>query len=223
MRLLEHEIHIAALTFMGAAYVMRILWLFKFKLGIERSLPAKHHSRAVAASLLTVAKPWTIEKNKRNPLFYVQFVIFHLGAAAAIGMTFILPYWPEILKLDFIVWALQTILTLACIVGLARLYRRIFDPALKSISTPDDYLSLAMMIVFYAVGVSVVSNRYDASERVLVAFFLVAAFFHLYAPFSKIIHYLYYPFTRYYLGKAMEHRGIGNNAHQGELLRRNTP
>jgi nitrate reductase gamma subunit len=222
LRLLEHEIHIAALSFMGAAYVMRILSLFKFKLGIERSLPAKYHSHAVAASLLAVAKPWTIEKNRMTPLFYVQFAIFHLGAAAAISMTFIIPYWPEILKIDSVVWLLQIILAAAFIVGLSRLYRRTFDPALRLISTPDDYFALVMMIVFYAVGVSAVPNRYDASDWALVAFFLMAAFFHLYVPFSKIIHYLYYPFTRYYLGKTMVHRGIGNDGYRGEALRRNT-
>jgi hypothetical protein len=215
LRLLEHEIHITALSFMGAAYVIRILWLFKFKLGKERSLPAKYHSHAVAASLLTVAKPWTIEKNRKTPMFYIQFAIFHLGAAAAIGMTFIIPYWPEVLKIDFVVRVLQIILAAAFIVGLGRLHRRTFDPVLRLISTPDDYFALVMMIVFYAVGVSAVPNRYVASDWVLLAFFLMAAFFHLYVPFSKIIHYLYYPFTRYYLGETMVHRGIGNNAQRG--------
>jgi hypothetical protein len=27
-------------------------------------------------------------------------------------------------------------------------------------------------------------------------------------PFSKISHYLYYPFTRYYLGKTLGRRGV---------------
>ena len=27
-------------------------------------------------------------------------------------------------------------------------------------------------------------------------------------PFSKISHYLYYPFTRYYFGKSMGRRGV---------------
>ncbi|OPY06136.1 MAG: hypothetical protein A4E66_02291 [Syntrophus sp. PtaB.Bin001] len=218
LSVLEHEIHIAALFFMCSAYVVRILWLFKFKFGLERSIPAKYHSRAVAASLLTVAKPWTIEKNRKTPMFYIQFAIFHLGAAAAIGMTFILPYWPEILKIHFVERVLQIILAAAFIIGLARLYRRIFDPVLRLISTPDDYFALVMMIAFYAVGLSVVSNRYGASDGILVTFFLMTAFFHLYVPFSKIIHYLYYPFTRYYLGETMVHRGIGNNAQRDKSI-----
>jgi hypothetical protein len=30
----------------------------------------------------------------------------------------------------------------------------------------------------------------------------------VYVPFSKISHYLYYPFTRYYFGKSMGYRGV---------------
>ncbi len=40
------------------------------------------------------------------------------------------------------------------------------------------------------------------------SFFILTAFFLIYVPFSKISHYLYYPFTRYYLGKTLGHRGV---------------
>ena len=41
----------------------------------------------------------------------------------------------------------------------------------------------------------------------MLTFFLLTAFFLIYVPFSKISHYLYYPFTRYWLGKTLGHRG----------------
>lgn len=211
LRMLEHEIHIAALSFMIAAYILRIAWLFQFKAGKERSLPAGQPSGAVARSLMTVAKPWTMESFRKNPMNYVQFAIFHMGAAVAVSATFIIPYWPEVLKNDAVVMSLQIILGAAFIVGLVRLYRRIGDPALRLISTPDDYFALIMMIVFYAVGIDAVSNRLDTDAWTLWLFFLMTAFFHFYVPFSKIIHYLYYPFTRYYLGKTIGHRNIGND------------
>jgi hypothetical protein len=34
-------------------------------------------------------------------------------------------------------------------------------------------------------------------------------------PFSKISHYLYYPFTRYYLGKSLGYRGVYPIHHDG--------
>ena len=48
----------------------------------------------------------------------------------------------------------------------------------------------------------------SGGEGRLVAFFVLTAFFLVYVPFSKISHYLYYPFTRYYLGKTMGYRGV---------------
>jgi hypothetical protein len=41
----------------------------------------------------------------------------------------------------------------------------------------------------------------------VVAYLYLTSFFLLYVPFSKISHYLYYPFTRWWLGKALGHRG----------------
>ena len=42
----------------------------------------------------------------------------------------------------------------------------------------------------------------------MLAYFFLTAFFLIYVPFSKISHYLYYPFTRYYLGKSLGRRGV---------------
>jgi len=213
LRLLEHEIHIAALSFMGLAYAIRVFWLFSFRPVTEKSLPAGHPSRTVASSLFTVARPWTIEKHRRTPVFYAQFVVFHIGAAAAISLTFIIPHWPELLAIEAVVRLMQVTLIAAFVAGMARLYRRLSDPSLRLISTWDDYFALVMMNLFYVLGAWTISNRCGACSWIVLTFFLVAALIHLYVPFSKIVHYLYYPFVRYYLGKAMAHRGIGRYVH----------
>jgi len=207
--IIQHEVHVTALLFMLIAYIVRILWLLNFKAGKEATFPAGRRSVAVANSLLKVAKPWTVEGIRNKPVLYIQFVIFHLGAAAAITLTFLIPYAPELLRSEHFVIMMQTILGFAFIVGLVRIHHRLDNPLLRSISTIDDYFALIMMTVFYAVGMGVVAvESTEASEIFLLTFFLIAAIFHLYVPFSKIIHYLYYPFTRYYLGKTMGHRNI---------------
>ena len=53
-----------------------------------------------------------------------------------------------------------------------------------------------------------VPNKFQDGEGVLLTYFILTAFFLVYVPFSKISHYLYYPFTRYYLGKTLGHRGV---------------
>ena len=51
------------------------------------------------------------------------------------------------------------------------------------------------------VSVWAAPNRPEQGKGPLLAYFIMTAFFLMYVPFSKISHYLYYPFTRYYFGK----------------------
>lgn len=208
VRLLEHEIHIAALSFMGIIYMIRIFWLFRFKAGIERGFPRGGRSHTAALSFFTIARPWSIEKYRRSKVFYAEFATFHIGAATAISITFIIPHWPELLAIDAVVRSMQIILTAAFFVGVSRLYCRISYQSLKIISTWDDYCALIMMNVFFVMSIAAISNCRNGCDWIVLSFFLMTTFFHLYVPFSKIIHYLYYPFIRYYLGKTMAHRGI---------------
>ena len=86
--------------------------------------------------------------------------------------------------------------------------RRVGSPYMRAISSPDDYFSLALLTVWLLSAGLAAPNDAAAGEGVLLTFFLSTAFFLVYVPFSKISHYLYYPFTRYYLGKTMGHRGV---------------
>jgi nitrate reductase gamma subunit len=106
------------------------------------------------------------------------------------------------------VWIFQFIVGVAFIVGLFRLYRRLVDPSIRLISSRDDYFSLILMIFYFAVAFLAVPNNYQKSEWPLILFFALTAFFLIYVPFSKIGHYLYYPFTRFFLGRTMGHRGV---------------
>jgi nitrate reductase gamma subunit len=152
--------------------------------------------------------PWAMESTRKRPLFYIQFVLFHLGVIFAIGATFIIPYWPQLFTIEAVVRGFQFIVGMACVVGLFRLYRRLTDPSMRLISSWDDYFSLVLMIVYFAVAFLAIPNRYEKTEWPLIFFFALTAFFLIYVPFSKIGHYLYYPFTRFFLGRTMGHRGV---------------
>ncbi len=156
---------------------------------------------------MNVAMPWAMESTRKRPGFYAQFVVFHLGVAAAIAATFIIPYAPGVVRDQ---------VDRSPLPGDDRggLHRRAHparpaadDPVLRLVSTPDDYFSLILMILFFAAGVLAVPNRPEKGEWPLILFFGLTAFFLVYVPFSKICHYLYYPFTRYFLGRSLGHRG----------------
>jgi nitrate reductase gamma subunit len=208
LKTLENEVQIVALLFMAAVYGLRLVWLFRFKSRKERTFAEGSAAAGIGHSLLNIAMPWAVESARKKLGFYLQFVIFHLGVAAAISATFIIPYAPRVFEVKTVVRLFQVMLSAAFLVGLMRLFRRLKEPAIRLISTVDDYASLVLMVLFFAAGFLAVPNAYRSSEAALIAFFALTAFFLVYVPFSKIGHYLYYPFTHFFLGRTMGHRGV---------------
>ena len=208
LSVLENEVQLVALVFLLVVYTLRIVWLFRFAYKREKTYPAGNARTGIAISLMNVAMPWAMESTRRKPVFYIQFVIFHLGVAAAIAATFIIPYRPEWFASPSVMRMFQVILAAAFLVGLWRMVRRVSDPRLRLISSRDDYFSLLLMIFYFVLGFFAVPGSFKQREWPLMLFFGLTAFFLVYVPFSKICHYLYYPFTRYFLGRTLGHRGV---------------
>ena len=208
LHILENEVQIVALSFLLFVYILRIIWLFRFKSSKERTYPEGNATSGIAHSMLNVAMPWAMESVRKRPFFYIQFILFHLGVTLAIAATFIIPYWPQLFENKVIVLVFQFIVGMAFIVGIFRLFRRIIRTSIRLISSWDDYFSLVLMILYFAVAFFSIPNDYQRSEWPLILFFALTAFFLIYVPFSKIGHYLYYPFTRFFLGRTMGHRGV---------------
>jgi hypothetical protein len=208
----EHTLQEVALVTMACVYTLRIIWLLHFKAGRERQAPTgqfrTNKRKGILYSWVNIAMPWAMESTRTKKLFYAQFVIFHLGVVSAIGLSFIIPYAPKILDWRVLSAALQLSIAAAFVVALLRVYRRISNKVMRAISSPDDYFSLVLLTVWFFFAMLAVPNRPEEGETVLLIYFWLTAFFLIYVPFSKISHYLYYPFTRYYFGKTMGYRGI---------------
>lgn len=207
--ILANEVQIIALSFLGTVYLIRVIWLFRFQSRRERTYPAGNERLGIARSMMNIAMPWAVETVRKNPGFYVQFIIFHSGVIAAIAATFIIPYWPRLFDSRIYVVLFQILIGAAFVVGIMRLLRRITNPSIRLISTMDDYFSLGLMTIYFAVAAWAISNTHKEEDWPLIVFFALTAFFLIYVPFSKISHYLYYPFTRYFIGRTMGHRGVG--------------
>lgn len=208
----EHRLQEISLVTMALVYALRITWLFRFKAGRERQAVVGRagagKSRGIVYSWMNIAMPWTMESTRTKPWIYAQFVVFHLGVAAAIGLSFIIPYAPRMLESATPVIVVQTLTGAAFVTALVRMYRRTSRKVMRAISSPDDYFSLGLLTIWFCFAFLAAPNHPERGEVPLLAFFLITAFFLLYVPFSKISHYLYYPFTRYYFGKTMAHRGV---------------
>lgn len=210
-------VHWIALTVMAIVYTLRIRWLLSFKLGADKSAPGNpsqsNKKRGARYSLFNVAMPWSMEST-RSPkgfTFYLSFVIFHLGVVAGITLAFVSTVAPDFLRIPAVSQTMMTLIVGAFAVSLYRIGRRTMRPLMRLISTPDDYFSLIMLTVWFALGActqAYLSGIWGlTSETILIAYLYLTSFFLLYVPFSKISHYLYYPFTRTYIGRALGQRG----------------
>jgi nitrate reductase gamma subunit len=208
----EHTLQEVALGFMALVYIVRIIWYLGHKAGVERQAPTGAMSTTKAKGIIyswaNIAMPWAMESTRRKFFLYIQFVIFHLGVTAAIVLSFIIPYGPGLLGSTTLVLFFQVLIGAALVVGILRFIRRVGDPYMRAISSPDDYFSLMLLTVWFFFAVLAAPNQTAGGEWHLLGFFIMTAFFLVYVPFSKISHYLYYPFTRYYLGKSLGHRGV---------------
>jgi len=208
----EHRLQEVALAFMALVYLTRVLWFLRHKAGGERqpttARDPKARRRGILYSWATVAMPWAMESTRRMPFFYVQFVLFHLGVTAAITLSFLIPYGPGVLESSALVLVFQVLIWAAFAVGVLRLARRIRNPYIRAISSPDDFFAVFLLTVWFFFAALSVPNDVSGVEGILLTYFWLTAFFLVYVPFSKISHYLYYPFTRYYLGKSLGYRGV---------------
>jgi len=208
----EHTLQEIALIFMGIVYILRIFWFLRFKAGQERQAPTGTGSAtpklSIMYSWMNIATPWAMESTRNKPFLYAQFVIFHIGVTAAIGLSFIIPYAPQLLQSIIFTNVIRALIGAAFLVACLRIIRRVSQPVMRAISSPDDYFSLILLTVWFFFATLAVPNQAEEGELILKTYFWLTAFFLVYVPFSKISHYLYYPFTRYYFGKTMGHRGV---------------
>jgi hypothetical protein len=207
LRVLENEVQLGALVFMAVVYGFRIAWIMRFRMPVERTFPAGDRAAAARLSLMNIARPWAMESARRHPGFYIQFAVFHLGVAAAIAATFIIPSHPAFFLNRTAAVAFQIVIGAAFAFGLARLFRRVTKPAIRLVSSPDDYFSISLMVLYFPAALLSIGRRAGQPEWPLIVFFGLTAFFLVYVPFSKIGHYLYYPFSRLILGRILGHRG----------------
>jgi nitrate reductase gamma subunit len=204
-RLLVNQLHYGALAFMVIAYTIKIRQLLKKPAAAEGTPARGDHGRAIRYAYLTLAMPWEIESQRKHWFRWVEFALFHIAMAVGIGYAFTTPIARQAMGHPAIIYATMAIFGVGALIGLSRLLRRVVRPEMRKISSPDDYFCLVLLTLWMASGVLTAPLW---SETYLFAFFALATFFLVYVPFSKISHYVYWPFIRFYVGKHFGHRGV---------------
>ncbi|MCB2212038.1 hypothetical protein KQI52_07995 [bacterium] len=208
MHLAESMAHYALIV-MAIVYTLRLRWFLGFAAGKERQAPTGAEDttpkKGSMYSLMNIAMPWAMESTRKKPFFYMQFVLFHLGVVSGITLSFTIPFAPEFTASPVVHLLFKIFLGAACLVGFMRIIRRMTDKYVRAISTPDDHFAVWLLTVWFGLAFFATDM---AGGWMQYIYFWMTMFFLLYVPFSKISHYLYYPFTRWYIGKTMGRRGV---------------
>ena len=204
VELLKDQVQIVALSFMAIVYALRIKWLHKFAAPKESTPSRGDHGQGIRYCMMNIAMPWTLDSYKKHPLRYLEFVIFHIGITLTITATVIIPYWPQLMTPAVVAFC-KIMIAGALIAGISRLIKRIVKPEIRIISSPDDYFSIILLNLYLLSAYFGVANN---NMWTTIAFFGMTTFFLIYVPFSKISHYLYYPFNKFFVGRHLGHRGV---------------
>lgn len=205
--ILKHEVHLIALAIMGTVYIGKIIWILRFKPMIERTPSKGDKQKAIIHSYMNIAMPWEMESTRKKWYIWTEFAIFHIGVALAIIVSFVVSFGSETLleKSIFLIF-LKILFPISFIIAMIRFYRRIFLPINRIISHPDDYFSIIMMCLWFFFASWFV---FDLNNSLIMGIYLaLTAFLIAYVPFSKMSHYILWPFSRYYFGKHFGHRGV---------------
>ncbi|MBI5251421.1 MAG: hypothetical protein HY912_18185 [Desulfomonile tiedjei] len=211
LQILEEPVQYACLSFMALMYAIKIYILLK-KPGPPEKAELKGDRFAGALhSLTNVLRPWGMESTRNNLFFYLEFLVFHIAVVLTIGATFFIPLIPGLMT-PAVTKVFMVFMALAFLIGLRRIYRRMAVPEIRIISSPDDYFAISLMTVFFAVGFGALWLWLQGRPEtgLMWIFFLMTTFFLLYVPFSKISHYVLYPFGRVIFGQIFGGRGVLN-------------
>jgi len=211
LAVLEEPVQYVCLAFMATMYAIKIYQLLKKPFPPEKAELKGDRVAGAVHSLGNVLRPWDMESTQKNLYFYAEFMIFHIAVALTIGSTFFIPLTPWLMT-PAVSSVIMVFMGLAFLIGLRRIYRRFTVPEIKIISSPDDYFAIILMTTFFAVGFIAMWLWIKGNPETgwMWIFFLMTTFFLLYVPFSKISHYVLYPFGRVNFGMIFGGRGVLN-------------
>jgi hypothetical protein len=200
----EFDLQIIALSFFGLMYAIKAVTMARLPMRWDNAPAKGSPGSGVAYSYAATVVPWMMSSATQHWTRWLEFGLYHIGAGLAILSTFTLPFAPQIMTQPVrIVFAI--FVALGLVVGAIRLWRRFSDPALRVVSTLDDYFSLCAVEVFFFLTFMTMVVGTDGWR---LAYFLVTAAFLFYVPFSKISHYVYWFFARVLMGVRYGRRGV---------------
>ena len=132
---------------------------------------------------------------------YTAGVLYHLGTFASLLLyaLFLLHLEPR----GIVLWGFASLLCASSLSGAGMLVKRIAVRRLRSLSTPDDFVSNMLVTLFQLFSLGMLTGTSCAPE-----YYLTVSALLLYAPAGKLKHALYFFAARYQLGVFNGWRGV---------------
>lgn len=145
--------------------------------------------------------PWEKESSGKHLPAYFAGMLYHAGVFAALFYLLSLIFSLELSML--FISLLRILFVLGFLGGFILLSKRIFLPAMRKISCPDDFVANIIVDLFL---IFALVHTYSATVAPL--FFLLAILMFLYIPVGKIRHCFFFFYARILFGLFYGRRGV---------------
>lgn len=185
---------------LGGGY--RVFWLVSYSKKdkvVHPYMTLKHSLR----SLFHFSIPFGARIMRLRPFFTVLSFLFHI--CLLVTPVFVLGHtilWRESWGINL--WSLPgglaTLMAAYVVFGVVFFaVRRISDPAVRYVTSWKDYLLLTIVVAPFATGLLAHYQVFDY-QFMIVLHIVTGALWLAVIPFTRIVHMLFYPFTRAYMG-----------------------
>lgn len=186
--------------FLGSIY--RILWMIFFSKKDKVVHPYMNWKFGLR-SILHWIVPFGSRNMRMQPLFTIVSFLFHI--CLLITPVFVLGHivlWQESWGISW--WHIPESLTnmMAIVVVFSIIIfilRRIADSTVRYVTSLSDYLLLLVVLAPFATGLLAYYQVFDY-KTVITLHICAGAIWLMVIPFTRIVHMLFFPFTRAYMG-----------------------
>ena len=199
--ILPRSLALIALVFAVGAFALRWRSTQRHPLSTDRSPARGSPGRGLIYAFTLGMAPWAKESTRRHWLAYLRGIVFHIGVFAGLAALLGSPLWDRVPA--GLLRATAFAVAAGGLCGILGLLARRIDPNLRSLSTADDYASVAVVTAFQAATALALLNSIW-----LPTMYLTGALLLLVAPLGKIRHCIYFIFSRRFFGLFLGRRGL---------------
>jgi len=188
-------------SILWAVSVLIVQWIFSRGRG-RRDYSVKDGSvaRGVIYNFTWAMMPQHKETIRNHPLKFTIGILMHIGVFIAIAKVLILLVFPQMRPLG--PGILGVLLSISSLCGLYLFIRRVFSIELRSMSSPEDYLSILITISFI-----LAASAHEFGLMSAEIFLLLSALVFFYLPVGKLKHALFFFIARTDYGIRLGYRG----------------